>query len=72
VERIFVVTDMQSHTNVHPIPGGVKGYYINVAPYAPAMPTQGGAWTIINGWSERIIDWVMAEEELVAAPVIDE
>ena len=52
---------MQSHDSVQ-WKNGPKAYYVNVAPYAPAMPTNGGAWTIISGFSERIVDWIREEE----------
>ena len=61
LERMFVVTDMQSMDSVL-YKGGFKGYYINTAPYEPAMPTFGGQWTIISGFSERIVEWVREEE----------
>lgn len=62
VKRLFIVTDMQSADDPARLPAGVKGYYINVMPYAPALPTFGKSWTIISGFSERIIDWVRGEE----------
>lgn len=62
VKRIFVVTDMQSGDAVPSIGNDRRGYYINVRPYAPALPTNGGQWTEISGFSERIIDWVRMEE----------
>lgn len=36
-------------------------YIINVAPYAPGLDTSGG-WTRVNGWSDRIVDWISYEE----------
>lgn len=61
-DRIIVVTDEQSHDgngrNWTP-----RGYICNVAPYKPGLETEGG-WYRINGWSERIVDWIIAEEQL--------
>jgi 60 kDa SS-A/Ro ribonucleoprotein len=58
-DRIVVVTDEQSHDGNEPFNG--KGYIINVAPYKPGLMT-GGGWHRINGWSERVIDWMRYEE----------
>jgi hypothetical protein len=38
-----------------------KGYLMNVAPYAPALDTS-GRWTRINGWSERVLDFISWDE----------
>lgn len=59
-ERMFVITDMQSHDSVGRTVK--RGYYINVAPYKPALPTLGGKWNIFSGFSERIIDFVREYE----------
>lgn len=61
MDRMFIVTDMQS-ADALPNRSGLTGYYINVAPYAPALPTFGGRWSIISGFSERIVEWIRAEE----------
>lgn len=61
IQRMFVITDEQSHDEIPSFDG--KGYIINVAPYKPALPTKGGSWTRISGFSERIIDWVRVEEK---------
>lgn len=57
-DRVIVVTDEQSHDAVGP-PAG-KGYMINVAAYQHGVGE--GAWTRIDGWSERILDYVRAME----------
>jgi hypothetical protein len=38
-----------------------RNYLINVAAYAPGLETD-GVWKRINGWSERVIDWIAFEE----------
>lgn len=59
-DRMIVVTDEQSHDGILPawIP---QSYLINVAPYKPGLDTHNG-WTRINGWSERIVDWIGQNE----------
>jgi len=61
-DRVIVVTDEQSHDGILPLPKGTKGYLVNVAPYHPGLDVSGG-WTRINGFSERILDWVRFEEK---------
>lgn len=59
-QRVIMITDMQSNDEVGRI--SIPGYYVNVAPYAPALPARGNGWTIISGFSERIVDWIREEE----------
>lgn len=59
-DRIIVLTDEQSHD------GGIsawtpKAYSMNVAPYKPGL-NYGNGWTHINGWSERLVDYIVASE----------
>lgn len=58
-DRLIVVTDEQSHDKVsHP---GVKhGYVINVASYQNGVGY--GQWTHIDGWSERVLDFIREVE----------
>ena len=58
-DRIIVITDEQSHTQVGAPKG--KGYFVNVANYKNGIGY--GAWTHIDGWSESIIDYIRAAEE---------
>jgi hypothetical protein len=60
-DRMIVVTDEQAHDNL-PAFIGQKGYILNVAPYKPALPTSEGGWVRLNGWSERVVDWIRLEE----------
>lgn len=59
-DRIIVITDEQSADgngmNYTP-----HGYLCNVASNQPALELHGG-WHRINGWSERIVDWILSEE----------
>lgn len=59
--RVILVTDEQAHDGVIPNWGETKGYIVNVAPYAPGLDTS-GRWQRINGWSERVLDWISFEE----------
>ena len=51
-----VLTDEQAHDSVGE-PAG-KGYMVNVATYQHGVGE--GRWTRIDGWSERILDYVRA------------
>ena len=62
-ERIVVITDEQSSDHVIPC-WAKKGYLINVATYAPVLPTAHFGWKRINGFSERVVDWILLEESL--------
>lgn len=53
-DRLIVVTDEQSHDRT-PAPTG-RGYMINVASYKNGVGY--GPWTHIDGWSERVLDFV--------------
>jgi hypothetical protein len=69
-DRIIVITDEQSRDGISNYDG--QGYIINVAPYAPGLKTSGG-WNRINGWSERVVDWIRYNEfGQVGQPEIEE
>jgi hypothetical protein len=53
-DRMIVITDEQAHDAVRA--PGAKGYIINVGSYENGVGY--GAWTHINGWSERVVDFV--------------
>ena len=57
--RLIVFTDEQSH-DVVPAPKGV-GYMVNVASYQHGVGH--GPWRRIDGFSEKIIDWIISSEE---------
>jgi hypothetical protein len=59
-DRIVVITDEQS-ADTPKNPPTERGYVINVAPYKPALALN-GKWARIDGWSERVIDWICFEE----------
>jgi 60 kDa SS-A/Ro ribonucleoprotein len=58
LERLIVITDEQSHDGILPA-WTAKAYVVNVAPYKQGI-SYGNGWTHIDGWSERIVDYVAA------------
>jgi len=60
VERLIVVTDEQSHDGILPA-WTRKAYVINVAPYKSGI-SYGNGWMHIDGWSERVLDYIAAIE----------
>jgi len=60
VDRVIVVTDEQSHDGILPA-WTKKAYVINVAPYKSGI-SYGNGWTHIDGWSERVVDYIAASE----------
>jgi 60 kDa SS-A/Ro ribonucleoprotein len=65
VERVIVVTDEQSHDGILPA-WTEKAYLINVAPYKSGI-SYGNGWTHIDGWSERVLDYIATMEREDAA-----
>jgi 60 kDa SS-A/Ro ribonucleoprotein len=61
LERLIVVTDEQSHDGILPA-WTKKAYVVNVAPYKHGI-SYGNGWMHVDGWSERILDYVAAMEE---------
>ncbi len=60
VYRVIVITDEQSHDGI--LPAWTKqSYVINVAPYKSGI-SYGNGWTHIDGWSERVLDYIAAIE----------
>lgn len=55
-DRLIVITDEQSHD---PVPQ-MKGYMVNVASSQNGVGY--GAWTHIDGWSDRILDYIARHE----------
>jgi hypothetical protein len=60
VDRVIVITDEQSHDGILPA-WTKKAYVINVAPYKSGI-SYGNGWTHIDGWSERVLDYIAAIE----------
>ncbi len=56
--RLIVITDEQSHDPVGAPKG--EGYMINVASHRNGVGA--GDWTRIDGFSESVIDWIIATE----------
>ncbi len=61
-KRIIVVTDEQSATDNVKLDKGQVGYIINTAPYAHGLELKQG-WTRINGFSDRVLDWINLYEQ---------
>ena len=65
LDRLIVITDEQSHDGI--LAGWTpRAYVVNVAPYKYGV-SYGNGWTHIDGWSERIVDYIAAAEEEAAA-----
>ena len=61
-DRIIVITDEQAHDRV-PGPRG-RGYLINVASAKNGVGY--GPWTHIDGWSEAVVEYIRALEQMAA------
>jgi 60 kDa SS-A/Ro ribonucleoprotein len=59
-DRIIVITDEQAHDRV-PGPRG-RGYVINVASNKNGVGY--GPWTHIDGWSETVVEYIRALEQM--------
>jgi len=59
--RLIVVTDEQSHDGILPA-WTKKAYVVNVAPYKHGL-SYGNGWMHVDGWSERILDYIAAMED---------
>jgi 60 kDa SS-A/Ro ribonucleoprotein len=65
LDRLIVVTDEQSHDGILAA-WTPKAYVVNMAPYKHGV-SYGNGWTHIDGWSERIVEYIAAAEEEAAA-----
>ena len=61
LDRLIVVTDEQSHDGILAA-WTRKAYVVNVAPYKNGL-SYGNGWTHIDGWSERVVDYIFAVEK---------
>jgi 60 kDa SS-A/Ro ribonucleoprotein len=64
LDRLIVITDEQSHDGILPA-WTPKAYVVNVAPYKPGL-SYGNGWTHIDGWSERVVDYIASMEKETA------
>ena len=64
LDRLIVVTDEQSHDGILAA-WTPKAYVVNVAPYKHGV-SYGNGWTHIDGWSERIVDFIAVSQGDVA------
>jgi 60 kDa SS-A/Ro ribonucleoprotein len=60
LERLIVITDEQSHDGILRA-WTPRAYVVNVAPYKHGI-SYGNGWTHVDGWSERIVDYIAAVE----------
>jgi 60 kDa SS-A/Ro ribonucleoprotein len=65
LSRIIVITDEQSHDGILDA-WTPRAYVVNVAPYKYGI-SYGRGWTHVDGWSERIVDYIAAVEVEAAA-----
>jgi hypothetical protein len=65
LDRLIVISDEQSHDGILPA-WTPRAYVVNVAPYEYGI-SYGNGWTHIDGWSERIVDYLAAVEAEAAA-----
>jgi len=65
LERLIVITDEQSHDGILPA-WTPRAYVVNVAPYKHGL-SYGNGWTHVDGWSERVVDYIAAVELEAAA-----
>ena len=64
LDRVIVITDEQTHDGILPA-WTPRAYVVNVAPYKHGV-SYGNGWTHVDGWSERIVDYIAAETEAAA------
>ncbi len=65
LDRVIVITDEQTHDGILPA-WTPRAYVVNVAPYKHGV-SYGNGWTHVDGWSERIVDYIAAAESPAAA-----
>jgi hypothetical protein len=65
LDRLIVITDEQSHDGILTA-WTPRAYVVNVAPYKHGV-SYGSGWMHVDGWSERIVDYIAATEAETAA-----
>jgi hypothetical protein len=65
LDRVIAITDEQSHDGILTA-WTPRGYVVNVAPYKHGV-SYGNGWMHVDGWSERIVDYIAAAESEAAA-----
>ena len=65
LNRMIVITDEQSHDGILTA-WTPHADVVNVAPYKHGV-SYGNGWTHVDGWSERIVDYIAATEAETAA-----
>jgi 60 kDa SS-A/Ro ribonucleoprotein len=67
LDRIIVITDEQSVDGIAPAHIKNRSYVVNVAPNENGVSYRNG-WTHIDGWSERVLDYILEVEKDNVAP----
>lgn len=69
-DRVIVFTDEQDcDLKANPATAAKLGrvnYIVNVAHYQNGIDLSAG-WKRVSGWSERVLDWIKAEEDMISA-----
>jgi 60 kDa SS-A/Ro ribonucleoprotein len=67
IDRLIVITDEQSQDGIA-MPWVAKSYVVNVAPHQNGVSYRNG-WCHVDGWSERIIDYIREHESIESQAV---
>lgn len=62
LDRLLVITDEQAQSHLAPRSDAPRAYMINVGTYSTGVGYAQNSWTHIDGWSERILDFVREVE----------
>jgi hypothetical protein len=65
LDRVIVITDEQTHDGILTA-WTPRAYVVNVAPCKHGV-SYGNGWMHVDGWSERIVDYIAAAESEAAA-----
>ena len=65
-DRIIVITDEQTHDGNAPCHARRSGYIVNVAPYKNGLESKQKGWSRVNGWSDRLLEWIAVAENEAA------
>ena len=67
-DRLIIITDEQSHTQLTAPKKDAKAYLINVASYQNGIGY--GPWIHIDGWSESVLDWIVENEKVMEEELV--
>jgi 60 kDa SS-A/Ro ribonucleoprotein len=63
-DYLIVITDEQAHDSITSTPDAKTKVMVNVAPYKKGVAI-GNDWLRVNGWSEKILDFLKVDEDLL-------